>query len=81
MKDIVISSRHIRRELWIFLFCVLAMESLNIYAIIKYNAPWTEAIMSLGFVVVAAVCVYLILWLIRLIVLGIKYGVKAVTKN
>jgi hypothetical protein len=57
------------------------MESLNIYAIIKYNAPWTEAIMSLGFVVVAAVCVYLILWLIRLIVLGVKYGVKAVTKN
>lgn len=81
MKDIIIKQQHIKRELWIFLFCVLAMESLNIYAIIKYNAPWTETVMSLGFVVVAAVCVYLILWLIRLIVLGIKCGVKAITKN
>lgn len=72
MKDIVISSRHVKRELWVFLGCVVAMELVNVYAIVDYGGKWSELLMSLGFVVVAAVIVYLLLALVRLIVYGLK---------
>lgn len=71
MKDIVISSRHIKRELWIFLACVVAMELVNVYAIVDYGGKWSELVMSLGFVVVSAVVAYLLLALVRLIVYGL----------
>ncbi len=76
MKDIVISEKHIKRELWIFVACIAVMEGLNIYSIIKYHGMWKEAIMSLGFVVAAAVVTYLIVGLIRLIAAGIIKLIK-----
>lgn len=71
MKDIVIREKHIKRELWIFVACIVVMEVLNIYSIIKYHGMWKEAVMSLGFVVAAAVVTYLVVGLVRLIVAGI----------
>lgn len=71
MKDIVIREKHIKRELWIFVACIAVMEVLNIYSIIKYHGMWKEAVMSLGFVVAAAVVTYLVVGLVRLIVAGI----------
>ena len=68
MKDIVIKERYIRRELWILLLCFAAMEIVNIYAVISYGAPWTEAFTSLGFVVVAAVAAYMVLGVIRFLI-------------
>lgn len=76
MKDIVISSRHIRRELWIFLGCVVAMELVNVYAIVDYGGKWSEMIMSLGFVVAAAVVTYFVVAVLRLIVYGIARMIK-----
>ena len=76
MKDIVIREKHIKRELWIFVACIAVMEGLNIYSIIKYHGMWKEAIMSLGFVVAAAVVTYLVVGLIRLIVAGIIKLIK-----
>lgn len=78
MKDIVISSRHIRRELWIFLGCIVAMELVNVYAIVDYGGKWSELVMSLGFVVAAAVVAYAVVAVVRLIVYGI---VKLIKKN
>jgi hypothetical protein len=76
MKDIVIREKHIKRELWIFVACIAVMEGLNIYSIIKYHGMWKEAIMSLGFVVAAAVVTYLVVGLVRLIVAGIIKLIK-----
>ena len=76
MKDIVIKEKHIKRELWIFVACIAVMEGLNIYSIIKYHGMWKEAIMSLGFVVAAAVVTYLVVGLVRLIVAGIIKLIK-----
>ena len=78
MKDIVIREKHIKRELWIFVACIAVMEVLNIYSIIKYHGMWKEAVMSLGFVVAAAVVTYLVVGLVRLIVAGI---IKLIKKN
>lgn len=76
MKDIVISSRHIRRELWIFLGCIVAMELVNVYAIVDYGGKWSELVMSLGFVVAAAVVAYIVIAVVRLIVYGIVKLIK-----
>lgn len=71
MKDLVISGKRIKTELWVFVACLVAMELLNIYSIIRYRGEWTEVIMSIGYVVTASVIVYLLLGVIRLIVAGI----------
>lgn len=78
MKDIVIKEKHIKRELWIFAACIAVMEVLNIFSIIKYHGMWSEAVMSIGFVVAAAVVTYLVVGLVRLIVAGI---IKLIKKN
>lgn len=71
MKDLVISGKRIKRELRFFAACVVAMELLNVYSIIRYEGEWTEVIMSLGYVVTAAVAVYLLIGAVRLVVTGI----------
>lgn len=71
MKDIIIKERDIRRELWIFVACIAAMEAVNIYAIIKYDGAWTEAVKNLGFVITAAIVVYIVFAVLRLLVYGI----------
>lgn len=76
MKDIVIKERHVKRELWIFLACVVVMELVNVYAIMDYDGRWSEAVMSLGFVVVAAVVMYAVIALFRLMVYGIMKLIK-----
>lgn len=76
MKDIVISSKHIRRELWIFLGCIVAMELVNVYAIADYGGKWSELVMSLGFVVAAAVVAYAVVAVVRLIIYGIVKLIK-----
>lgn len=76
MKDIVISSKHIRRELWIFLGCIVAMELVNVYAIVDYGGKWSELVMSLGFVVASAVVAYAVVAVVRLIVYGIVKLIK-----
>ena len=76
MKDIVIKERHVKRELWIFLACVVVMELVNVYAIMDYDGRWSEAVMSLGFVVVAAVVMYAGIALFRLMVYGIMKLIK-----
>ena len=76
MKDIVISSRHIKRELWIFLACVVVMELVNVYAIVDYGGKWSELVMSLGFVVAAAVVAYIVVAVVRLIIYGIVKLIK-----
>ena len=76
MKDIVISRRRIKTEILVFVACVLAMELLNIYAIIKYDGIWSEAFFSLGFVVVTAIILYAVLSVLRLVAYGVIRSLK-----
>lgn len=69
MKDIVITRKALRRELFILLGCFIFAILLNIYAIIKYSRPAIELVSMIGYVIVVAVIAYLILVVIRLIIL------------
>ena len=72
MKDIIIKASGIRRELWILLGCLVAAYGMNIYAILHFARPAKELYMTIGYVVVTAVIIYLLLWVVRLLVLLIK---------
>lgn len=79
MKDIVITRKRIKAELYVFLGCVVAMELLNAYAIAEKNGKWSELFMSLGYVCVAAAVTYVVLAVIRLVVAAIWH--KATKKG
>ncbi len=72
MKDIVVTSRRIRKECFIAACCLLAAFSVNVYAVIHYDRPWVELLSQLGFVVVIALGFYFLLAILRLIATGIS---------
>ena len=68
MKDIVIKSGTVKRELFVFLVCFVFAFLMNVYAINLAGTPWREMFTQLGYVIVIALTVYLLLALIRLVV-------------
>lgn len=72
MKDIVIKGTSIKRELWVLLGCFIAAYGLNIYSILHWHRPATELFMTIGYVIVFTVGIYVALWIVRLVVLLIK---------
>ena len=72
MKDIVITRKRMVIEGKVFLACLVAAELFNLYAIIELSGKWSELFWSLGFVVVTAVVVYLVLGVLRLLFCFLK---------
>ena len=65
MKDIVITSKMMKRELcWFLASYVLAMLT-NVGAIIAYDRPWVELVSQIGYVTFIAVGIYVILLVFR----------------
>jgi len=69
MKDIVITARRIRLELYMLFASFVIAELVNIYAIVKYDTPWCEAFSQIGFVIILTAVIYVLHWLVRLLVL------------
>lgn len=67
MKDIVITSSRISREMKVFLVCFILAFLINAAAVIAYVRPWTELFSQLGFVVVISICLYFVAVFLRLI--------------
>ncbi|MDI3521434.1 MAG: hypothetical protein PWR04_1422 [Anaerophaga sp.] len=76
MKNIIITPAQIKRELFIWLLCLIAGIGLNIYAIIYYKTMWSELYSQAGYVIVLSFVLYLILWLFRGLFRLIRYLVK-----
>ena len=68
MKDLVIRGQSIRRECRIAAACLLVGILVNVGAILGYHRPWTELVSQLGYVVVLAVILYLLIGVIRLFI-------------
>lgn len=68
MKDIVISQKSVKRELWILLGCFVAAVIFDLVGIIKYGKPFYEVFQTIGYEVVIAAAIYAILAFIRIIV-------------
>ncbi len=76
MKDIVIPSQKVKREARIFMGCFIFAFLMNIAAIIIYKTPWYEAFTQIGYVIVIAVTLYLIMAFIRFSVHLIRKWLK-----
>ena len=65
MKDIVIKSGTVKRELIVFLACFIFACLMNVYAIKQAGTPWSELFSQLGYVFVIAVVVYILIAIVR----------------
>ena len=68
MKDIVITEKMIRRELYILLGCFAAACLVNVGAIIAYDRPWSELYSQIGFVFFITGGIYILLAIFRFLV-------------
>jgi hypothetical protein len=76
MKNIIITSKDLKRELIIWLFCLLAAIGINIYAIIYYQTSWNELYSQGGYVIALSIFIYAIAWIFR----GISFLIRHFTK-
>jgi hypothetical protein len=73
MKEIVITPKQLKRELFVWLFCLVVATGMNIYAIIYYETNWTELYSHFGYVVMLSVIFYAIIWMFRGLFFLIRY--------
>ncbi len=68
MKDIIITSKIIKREIYVWLCALIAAQLMNVYAIVKYNTQWRELYSQLGYILMLSIVLYLLIAMIRLLV-------------
>jgi TRAP-type C4-dicarboxylate transport system permease small subunit len=76
MKDIIIKPKHIKRELFVYLGCLVFTYLLNVYAISKYDSNLEELYTMLGYVFVVSFVVYGLLAFLRIIFNLVKGLIK-----
>ena len=65
MNNIVITPKQIKRELLIWLVCLIVAIAMNIYAIVDYGTSWSELYSQFGYVLFISILLYLIAWIFR----------------
>lgn len=65
MKDIIIKNTTLKREIiiWVSAFCCAV--ALNIYAIAKYEASWSELLTQLPLIIFLSVLIYFLILVVR----------------
>lgn len=83
MKDITIriSRQRQRHELITFAVCFAAAFLTNVYAIVAYNAPWTELFTSIFFVITFAIALYMFWGCVRLVACKLRRKNKTTDKT
>jgi len=76
MKDIVITSKDIKREIMVWVCALIAAQLMNVYAIVKFDTQWSELYSQLGYVVMLSVVLYLLIAMVRYLVNLIRKIVK-----
>lgn len=70
MKDTVITAQTKKRELRIFLGCLVLAFLINAYSIISYDTSWSEIYTMIGMVVAISVFLYVVQGVLRLLFHG-----------
>ncbi|MFW6043724.1 MAG: hypothetical protein ACOCPW_05150 [Marinilabiliaceae bacterium] len=65
MNNIVITPKEIKREILIWLICLIIAIGMNVYAIISYETSWSELYTHFGYVLFISILLYLIAWVFR----------------
>ena len=81
MKDIIITSKRIKKELYILLGCFIVAFAANIIAIIIYKTSWVETFSQIGYVVVITLYLYVLLAALRFAFKIIRKTLKRIKKT
>lgn len=68
MKDLVISSKRLKKEILIIAICFIVASIINIISVIIYKTPWYEIFTQVGYVIVITLILYLFIIIVRLFV-------------
>ena len=77
MKDLIITSKRLKKEIYIISTCFITAFLINIFSIVAFRTPWHEMFTQIGYVVVITFILYLLVAMIRAVVFLIK---KMVTR-
>lgn len=66
MKDLIITSRRLKKEIYILSTCFIIAFLINIFSIIAFKTPWYEIFTQIGYVIVITFVLYLIMACLRL---------------
>lgn len=66
MKDLIITSRRLKKEIYILSTCFIIAFLINIFSIITFKTPWYEIFTQIGYVIVITFVLYLIMACLRL---------------
>lgn len=72
MKDLVITSRRLKKEMYILSACFITAFLINIFSIVTFKTPWYEMFTQIGYVAVITFILYLLVAMIRAVVFLIK---------
>lgn len=67
MRNLVIKSYQIKRELWIWFLMLLVSLGINIYAISNYQTAWNELYLAMHWVLLLSLALYFLLAVLRLV--------------
>lgn len=77
MKDLVITSNRLKKEIYVLSTCFIMAFLINIFSIVTFKTPWYEMFTQLGYVVVITFILYLLVAMARAVVFLVK---KTVTR-
>jgi hypothetical protein len=72
MKDILIKSKRIKKDLLYLLVSLALADLLNVISIIVYKSSWKEIFTQLGYVFMIGILFYILSIIIRVLVRVIK---------
>ena len=78
MRDLIITSKQLKKEIYILSACFAAAFLTNIVSIILFKTPWYEVFTQLGYVIFIALFFYLLVILVRVIVYMIRKLIKQI---
>ncbi|MBI3125623.1 MAG: hypothetical protein HYZ10_14605 [Ignavibacteriales bacterium] len=65
MKDIIIKNTLLKKEIIIWIVSLVIAMAINIYAILKYNASWTELLTQIPVMILISVLIYFVTLIAR----------------
>ncbi len=68
MKDTLITARRKRQEILCFGICFAAAVLINLGAILYFRTPWYELFTQIGYTLLIAVVLYIVVVLLRLVI-------------
>lgn len=72
MKELILSSKQLKKEGIYFGSVFLVAFLLNVISIIRFDTNWTELYSQLGYVLLIAIFLYLIIIIVRVAIKGIS---------